>query len=349
MTRKLIALAAACFLAASFAAAFPSAAADWKQDILAYLGTAKDYAGALGYLQAAYPALDDTEKQTARAFLAYLSGKTGGRDEERRWIVSYFEVYRDIDPQFDFLDWENRRDFVDYWGRWKTEYPLVTDLNLLEAIGASAGTQPAELRIGVDLANPAYYKISDESGTLEGGLWQAGFHILSIPADGLFDRSGERALILDLKVGDLVLRKRIGVDVDVQIPVGAAAAAPASPAPRTRDITGEISLYIGDKLITTTRKTISKSPPLTFPIPGPSAPNTKPYLAPRRNDPMLNSTSILDAVSLAYQTIRDLLKKKPPTPSPPTYQKVKRMALAFGEGVRAEVALKPGEAELVTR
>lgn len=349
MIRKLLLLASACFLAAAASAAVPPAVGDWKQDILAYLGTPRDYAGALGYLQTAFPSLDDTEKQTARAFLAYLSGKTGGRDEERRWIVSYFEVYRDIDPQFDFLDWENRRDFVDYWGRWKTEYPLVTDLNLLEALGANAGAPPAELRIGVDLANPAYYKISDEEGTLEGGLWQSGFHILSIPSAGLFDRSGERTLILDLKVGDLVLRKRLGIGVDLQRPLGAAADVPAAPAPRTRDITGEISLYIGDKLITTTRKTIAKTPPLTVRIPGPSSPTTKPYMAPRENEPMLNSASIVDAVGLAYKTIRDLLKKKPPAPSPPTYQKVKRMAFAFGEGVRAEVALKPGEAELLTR
>jgi hypothetical protein len=344
MIKKLLSLAAACLMATTVAAG-----ADWKQDILSYLGSPKDYPGALGYLQAAYPGLEETEKQTARAFLAYLSGKIGGREEERRWIVSYFELYRDIDPLFDFLDWESRRDFVDYWGRWKTAYPLVTDLNLLEAVGPNAGAPTAEIRIGVELANPAYYKISDEAGTLEGGLWQAGFHILTLPAGGLYDRSGVRSFTLDLKAGDLILRKRIGVDVDLQTPLGTSPAAPAAPAPRMRDITGEISLYIGDKLIMTSRKTISKSPTLTFPIPGPSAPNTKPYLAPRENDPMLNSASILDAVGLAYQTIRDLLKKKPPAPSPPTYQKVKRMAFALGEGGRVEIALKPGEAELLTR
>lgn len=343
MIKKLLFLAAACLAAAS------ASGADWKQEILSYLGTAKDYPGALVYLQAAYPALEDMEKQTARAFLAYLSDKTGGREDERRWLVSYFEVYRDIDPQFDFLDWENRRDFVDYWGRWKAAYPLVTDMNLLEAVGPNTGGAPPEIRIGVDLANPAYFKVSDEEGALEGGLWQAGFHILTIPAGGLFDRSGVRNLTLDLKSGDLVLRKRIGVDVDVRIPVGTPAAAPAAPAPRTRDITGEVSLYIGDKLITASRKTIAKTEPFRFPLPGPSAANTKPYMAPRKNDPMLNSTSIIDAVSLAYQTIRDLLKKKPLAPSPPSYQKVKRMAFPVGDGGRAEVALKPGEAELVAR
>jgi hypothetical protein len=344
MTKKLLSLAAACLLAAT-----ALAGSDWKRDILAYLGSPKDYQGALGYLQTAYEGLEDPEKQTARAFLAYLSGKTGGQEEERRWIVSYFELYRDIDPQFDFLDWESRRDFVDYWGRWKTAYPLVTDLNLLEALGSNAGAPPADIRIGVELANPAYYKVSDETGTLEGGLWQAGFHILTFPARGLFDRSGAKSFTLDLKAGDLVLRKRIDVDIDLLLPAGEAPAAPSAPAPRMRDITGEISLYVGDKLITTSRKTITKSVPLTFPLPGPSAPNTKPYMAPRDNDPMLNSASILDAVGLAYQTIRDLLKKKPPTPSPPTYQKVKRMSLAFGAGGRAEIVLKPGEAELQAR
>jgi hypothetical protein len=62
---------------------------------------------------------------------------------------------------------------------------------------------------------------------------------------------------------------------------------------------------------------------------------------------MANSVSILDAVALAYQTLKDLLKKHPPAPSAPTYQKVTSLSFSFtrasGDGafsdVRADVHL----------
>ena len=349
--RLLVVLAA---LAAGLGVA-RAAAADWKQDIQAYLGTPKDYPGALAYLQAAYPGLEAVDKQTAGAFLAYLASKAADQAQEKRWIVEYFEFYKDADPLLDFLDLDSRQDFFNYWGRWQRSYPIITDLNLLEPTGTPILAPPSEIRLGVELLNTAFYKISDSSGTLAGGLWQGGFHILSLPATGMFDASGSREFILDLKAGDIIVRKRIGVEVDVRRPGPPATPSPAN-ALRTKDVEGEIALYVGDKLISSSRKILSKTPPLDIPIPGPSAPDTKPYLAPRKDIPTFTGVSIFDALGAAYTALRDLLKKKPLPPSPPSYQKVKRMTVTFAtqeaalgaQDIQAYLTLRPGGAEILS-
>ncbi|MDH4198134.1 MAG: hypothetical protein OEW05_12035 [Candidatus Aminicenantes bacterium] len=340
-------------VAAVLALAGP-AAADWKQDIQAYLGTPKDYPGAFSFLQGAYPGLDAGDKQTAVAFLAYLASKVPDEAEEKRWLVDYFEFYRDADPLLDFLDFASRQDFFDYWGRWQRSYPIITDLNLLEPAGAPVLAAPSEIRVGVELLNSAFYKISDSTGTLAGGLWQGGFHILSLPASGMFDESGSREFILDLKAGDIIVRKRIVVEVDVRRPTP-----PAGPASgnvlRAKELKGEVALYVGDKLISSSRKIMAKTPPLDVPIPGPSAPDTKPYLVPRKDVPTFTGVSIFEAVGAAYSVLRDLLKKKPLPPSPPSYQKVKRMTVTYStqevdagaQDIQAHLTLRPGGAEIL--
>jgi hypothetical protein len=348
--RFLVVLAA---LTAGLASA-GAAAGDWKQDIQAFLGTSKDYPGAFAYLQAAYPGLDALEKQTAGAFLAYLASKVPDEVQEKHWVVEYFEFYKDADPLLDFLDLDSRKDFFDYWGRWQRSYPIITDLNLLEPTGAPVLAVPSEIRLGVELLNSAFYKISDSSGTLAGGLWQGGFHILSLPASGMFEESGSREFILDLKAGDIIVRKRIGVEVDVRRP-----SPPAGPAAgsvlRAKDLEGEVALFVGDRLIFSSRKIMSKTPPLDIPVPGPSAPDTKPYLAPRKDIPTFTGVSIFDALGAAYSVLRDLLKKKPLPLSPPSYQKVKRMTIVFAtqeaalgaQDIQAHLTLRPGGAEIL--
>jgi len=349
--KRLSAILAA--VAAVLALAGP-AAADWKQELQAYLGTPKDYPGALSFLQGAYPSLDAVDKQTAGAFLAYLASKVPDEAEEKRWLVDYFEFYKDADPLLDFLDFTERQDFFTYWGRWQRSYPIITDLNLLEPAGVPVLAAPAEIRVGVEILNSAYYKIADGSGTLAGGLWQGGFHILSLPASGMFDASGTREFLLDLKAGDIIVRKWIVVEVDVRRPEP-----PAGPAPenvlRAKELEGEVSLYVGDKLISSSRKVMAKTPSLDLPVPGPSAPDTKPYLVPRKDVPTFSGVSIFDAVGAAYSALRDLLKKKPLPPSPPSYQKVKRMTVTFStheveagaQDVQAHLTLRPGGARIL--
>ena len=327
--------AAAPFLAILLSATAVSA--DWKSDVRTLLDPpGRDFAGARAYLAEGFDGLDPQDKPTAAELLAFLASKAGDSREALERVVACFETYGDVEPAFDFLDDALGREFMLYWGNWKTTYPLASGFVLLERIGESDAAPPARLEIGLDLLNEAYYRVSGEGGTLAGGLWQGGFHILRLPFSG-YDRTGEIAFDLDLRIEGLVVRKRISVKVDVQStpaftlpPVEAerAYARPSSPAPRA--VEGEVSLYVGDKLILTSKRLSSKPSPLKIPIPGPSPWGTKPYMAPRKDSPQLNQVSILDAVALALDAIRGIGKKrKEASVSPPSYRRTQAIGFAF--------------------
>ncbi len=312
--------------------------ADWKDDVRAFLDPPRrDIAAARTYLREGFDALDPEEKPAAAELLAFLARKAGDPRDELERVVACFETYGDVDPAFDFLDDALGRELMLFWGNWKTAYPLASGFVLLERTGDDDITPPARLEVGLDLLNAAYYRVSGEGGTLAGGLWQGGFHILRLPFSGAYDRTGEIGFDLDLKVAGLVVRKRITVRVDVQSsaaytlpPVEAVptSARPAPPAPRA--VEGEVSLYVGDKLILTAKKLSSKPSPLKIPIPGPSPWGTKPYIVPRKDTPQFNQVSILDAVSLALQAIKDIGKKrKAASISPPSYRKAPVLGFAF--------------------
>ena len=71
---------------------------------------------------------------------------------------------------------------------------------------------------------------------------------------------------------------------------------------------------------------------------------------------MLNTGSILDALALAYQIVKDLVKKKKAGPaSPPVYQKTQRLAFSFTRAgqdsrevvYRGSVSMKPAAATVL--
>jgi hypothetical protein len=327
--------AAAPLLAVLLSAA--AASADWKSDVRTLLDPpGRDFAGARAYLAGSFDGLDPQDKPAAAQLLAFLAGKSADSREELERVVACFETYGDVEPAFDFLDDSLGREFMLYWGNWKTKYPLASGFVLLEPAGESDAAPPARLEVGFDLLNEAYYRVSGEGGTLAGGLWQGGFHILRLPFSG-YDRTGEIAFDLDLRVAGLVVRKRISFKIDVQSspaftlpPVEAqrAYARPAPPIPRA--VEGEVSLYVGDKLILTSKRLSSKPSPLKIPLPGPSPWGTKPYMAPRKDSPQFNQVSILDAVALAIDAIKNIGKKrKAAALSPPSYRKTQAIGFAF--------------------
>lgn len=333
-------------------------AADWRTELLSYLSPSPNYQRALQFLVEKAKTLEGAERQTVDALIPFLASKAGDHVEEQNRISDYFEKYQDNDPDFGFLDDLTRREFLVFWARWKTTYPLVTEVRFL-SYGQNGETDlPASIQIGFNLLNSAYYKISLGSHVLEGGFWGGGFHIIAFPAENIFDRSGTYELILDLKAGDLVVRKPIPIKVTVSDVGSLRSPAPSLPLiadgskkpatlPPLTTLEGEISLYVDGKLILTSRKVASKPLPLNIPLAGPSMQGTKPYLPPPTTDPIANSVSIIDAIALTYKTLKDLLAKKPPVPSPPSYRKVTSLSFLYerveeGGGLvdaRAEVLL----------
>jgi hypothetical protein len=343
-------------------------AADWKAELLSCLGPRPDYLKAMNLLAGQAKGLESGDRQTAEALLPYLARKLGRTAEEQDLISDYYEKYKDNDPEFGFLDDSTHRDFLDFWMHWKSSYPLVSGMSFLLRPGSAGATLPAGIEIGLDLLNDAYYKISLGPYVLEGGFWPRGFHIVTVPVEDLFDRSGTYEFTLDLKSGALVLRKPIRIEVIVSSVARLGPLPPAMPTiedgskartapPVQSNLEGDLSLYVGGKLIMTSRKLAVRMPPINIPIPGPSLPGTKPYLPPPKTDPMANSVSILDALALTYKTLKDLLSKKPPAPLAPSYQKVTSLSFSFDRamgdgtlsGARAEVRLDPVRGAILRR
>jgi hypothetical protein len=345
-------------------------AADWKSELLAALASPHpDYRRALEFLTGQAKNLEGIDRQTADALIPFLASKTGDRVEEQDRISEYFEKYRDNDPDFGFLDDLTRRDFLSFWARWKAFYPLVSDLRFLSYLQERAGSGlPASIDIGFDLLNDAYYKLSVGPYTLEGGFWPRGFHIVTVPAARLFDASGTYELALDLKAGDLIVRKPISIGINISVvgtlrppppavpPVEDSSKPRAGAAPQTA-LEGELSLFIDGKLVLKSRKIAPKPVPIDIPIPGPSMQGTKPYMPPPKTDPMASSVSILDAIALTYKALKDLLAKKPPAPLAPSYQKVTSLSYTFVRArdngglaeARADLALDQKPARILRR
>jgi len=351
-------IAAALVIVLAFSA---SLRADWRAELNSRLGRDPDYRAAWDYLSEESKKLEAEDKQTAAFILPFLASKLGDGEAERTLTADYFETYLDNDPDFGFLDEYTLRGLLNFWASWKRIYPLVYDLNLLSYARTPATGLPASVDVGLELLNEAFYRISLGPYILEGGHWPKGFHILTIPLRGLFDRSDTYEFTLDLKAGDIVCRKpiRIRVDIaDMAQPSGPSpqdmfSPRPATPASPVRE--GEISLYIDGKLVLRSRKIAPSPAAFTFPLGGPLMQGQKPYMPPPKNDPMASGVNIVDALALAYKAIKDLVSKKPPKPSPPSYQKVSVLSFAYARttsggnyvSARASLSLPPARAVIL--
>jgi hypothetical protein len=351
MTRhRRIAAALALFLA------LPAALlADWKAELNSRLGRNPDYRAARDYLAEEAKKLEPDDRQAASLILAFLTAKLGEKDREKDLVADYFEAYRDYDPDFGFLDDYAIRDFLAFWAGWKRSYPLVSDISLLAYDRGIPTGIPGSVDIGLDLLNEAFYRVSLGPYILEGGYWPAGYHILTIPLRGLFERSEVYEFVLDLKSADLIVRKpiRLRVDIaDVSAPVPSPsreAAAGAAGVPLKPIQEGELSLYVDGKLVLRSRKIAAKPASFVFPLGGPLMRGQKPYMPPPKDDPMAHGIDVVSALALAYKALKDLVIKRPPPVSPPSYQKVSSLSFAYprttaeGETVsaRASLALSP--------
>lgn len=339
----------------------PLARADWKQELNALLGRDPDYRAAWGFLTDEAEKLEGEDKQTAAFILPFLAARSGDARAERELVADYFETYHDNDPLFGFLDEFTLRGLLGFWASWKRLYPLVYDLNLLSYARTPATGLPASVDIGLELLNEAFYRVSLGPYILEGGHWREGFHILTIPLAGLFERSDTYEFTLDLKAGDIICRKPLRLQVDIADMAPAPATSPrdvfstspAVPADPIRE--GEISVYIDGKLVLRSRKIATRPGSFAFPLGGPLMQGQKPYMPPPKTDPMASGVNILDALALAYKTIKDLVAKRPPKPSPPSYQKVSALSFAYvrtasgGQSVsaRATLSLPPTRAAIL--
>lgn len=331
----------------------PILRADWKTDLNARLGRNPDYKAAWDILVEASKTLEGADKQTAAFILPFLAARLEDRSAEGSLVSDYLETYLDNYPDFGFLEEYALRGLLSFWAAWERLYPLVHDLNLLSYARTPATGLPASVDVGLELSNEAFYRVSLGPYILEGGFWPKGYHILTIPLSGLFSRSDVYEFTVDLKAGELIVRKPLRLQVDIadiaasrgEAP-GEVFAPPPSTAPRRPIQEGEISVYIDGKLVLKSRKIAARPAPFSFPLGGPLMQGQKPYMPPPGRDPMLApGVSVLDALALAYKAIKDLVGKKPAKPLSPSYQKVSVLSFAYsrttseGQSVPARASL----------
>lgn len=215
------------------------------------------------------------------------------------------------------------------------EFLFIADIGLINSKISNGFTPPTRLVIGIDIKKEAYYKLSYKGDIIGGGFFNKGLNIFNIEATDLFKKSGSFKYLLDLKVGALILSKEIEINIQLDS---------LNDVKKTEDKIKnheyEISMFIGDKLVTSSKKLISSK--LSFKVELPPLPdNYGPFYDIKRSDPALNSFSILDAVGAVYGLVRELISKKNKEKREIKIQKYKQIRRTFlrknSEGVAKEV------------
>lgn len=217
--------------------------------------------------------------------------------------------------------------------------PSTLDIEI-GLIGEKTGktlAPPEKLVLGIDISVEAYYKLSDEENVIKGGLLRRGLNIVDIDATGLFEETGTHFYFLDLKSGDLIIKKEIEIDIHLDSP-----AVDSETPSQARDPEYGISMFVGDQLIVTGKKFLFKG--ASFEIEKPRLPEGYgPFyeIEKEYKSPMLNSFSILDAAGVVYDLIKKAIGKKKRRKSERPIQKHTQLTVTFlrrdSEGVSREI------------
>lgn len=312
--------------------------AQWTAPLADYFGVKKDYAGAVRYLLANLDKIDENDKATAYELLAYCSNKLKDKAGEKNWIVAYFDAYTGNEPVLGFLDEQSYADLSSFILAWKIRFPQVQDIAIVGNRLQSGSSPPAQLPLIVDISNSAYFRlISPKEGIIRGGQFVAGANSLNLDASRFFDDSGTHLFYLDLKSGDLILRKEINLEVKVENPVPAPATSQL-PVKKTKEPEYKLSLYVGGKLILSSTK-LPKDIPLK--VEWPKGTVALPKFPRDQANFNLNAFSIPDALAALYSAIKEITKGKSTKVPEFKYQKQQQTEVSFlrtdSEGLQRKV------------
>jgi hypothetical protein len=319
--RKMVRLALlAVFLGSAFAA-------DWRSDMAGFFSTPPvDYKAAAAYLNERFDSLSEDDKPIACGLLAYLYGQSGDKSNEYARLGDYFEKYGLLGLGFDFLPPSVHASVAGYLRDWQLKYPWVFGIGFVESTSVTSvpfsANPPETLVLGVEMANVAYYKLLDDGGVLKGGLFRRGFNSVSIETKSLLWGSGTRPYYLELKAGDLIVRRELAIDVHLEaVGVVAKAAQPSANQEYT------LKMFLGNKLLASSRISLP-SPPLNIEVPPPGG-VYDPFGPGYQNDPKLPNAFPIAALPAAiYDLIKRLTKRGEVEPVPPVELK-SQVAFSF--------------------
>lgn len=298
--------------------------AQWKDEVADIFRKSREYKSIAEWVLARLDKMDAADKPDASGLMAFCFNKLNDRAAEIKWIAEYFESYHAEDSGYAFLDLVSQAEVIAFLSRWKGRYPFIPEIALIAGVEGNPIVIQGILPLGFDLRADAYYKFYEGSTVLKAGLFKSGPNILSLDANDLFLRPGKRAYFLELKSGELILRKEIDLDIEVFAPWTSQKA----PTFKREPTHYKLSMYVGGDLVMFSQKTENPVPLKMDVQPNQNPFGYKPDYYVTRNNPGMNFISIFDAIGVLYQLLKDLFKKKDGKAEPPKIQIVQEMTIS---------------------
>jgi hypothetical protein len=324
MTRKIspiLLLAALCL---------PALASDWRTEVAGFFSGEKavDYRAAQAYLENQFNSLAEDDKPVACGLLAYLYARLEDKGNEYRRLGEYFEEYGALNMGFQFLPPSARTAISRYLRDWQLKYPWVMKIGIVASTGVNVATSinpPERLILGIEMAGDVFYKFSQDGNIIRGGMFHRGFNEIAFDTRRLFRESGSYSYVLEFKAGDLLIRRALVVSI--QRETFGALAKPAE-IPKTAEYT--VKMFLGDRLLAASQKTVPFTPPLNLPVPPPSG-RYDPFGPGYQNQPRFPSSFPIGAIPAVIKELIDAFKKRNDTEPVPAVELKTDMQYVFSE------------------
>jgi hypothetical protein len=191
--------------------------ADWKTELTTLLAS-ENYESARQFLEPWLSTVDINDKPFVWLTLAYCSRKLGDKAGEIKWISGFFEIYNGAADAFPIKDFAMNKKIGDYMREWRENYPFIATIGLLKDKTFSSSDLPKFLTLAVETGQPTHYRLSHREDILAGGIMKKGFNYFEIPAASLFEKTDTHIYSLELKAGDLIVRKNIILKIACDFP-----------------------------------------------------------------------------------------------------------------------------------
>ena len=190
---------------------------------------------------------------------------------------------------------------------------------------------PAEIRLGLEAAQNAFFKLIEEDTIIRAGIFPRGFNSISLPAAPLLKISGKHPYVLELKTETDLIRYEIVLEVRLDLERNSEEAEEEKEEEKTIQISTtehKVSVFIDDELIASRIKILEQK--LILPLKESPLPrNYDPFNPDPMDNPFVSSVDILQAAGLALKVLKDIVTKKDERKSEPPIQMARQISLDF--------------------
>lgn len=186
----------------------------------------------------------------------------------------------------------------------QTTQPVVLEIGLIDSASYRGTVPPAQLTVGLEVSQNAYYKLTHQQTTLKGGLFLKGYNSISLETDSLFERSGIHKYTLELKVEDRIFRQEFEIAVEMD---DEALQMTKKNLPENKEYS--VLMYIGDQLVASSKKLPTSEPSKKIEVPPPPY-QINPHDSAAEPDYNVTGVPIFATAIALYQTLKDLTAKK---------------------------------------